>query len=127
MRPNARHDLGGAIAAVGPFRCSADIGCAAVGRPNPASRGKMPSGRSAISGVPALSSLFGRVRAALSLRRRDERRHVAALASHLRVSRADAEWIYRRSRAVGYPTAMTEFAKARDQAEPRERTDTDLT
>jgi phage replication-related protein YjqB (UPF0714/DUF867 family) len=55
-----------------------------------------------------------RVRVALSFRHRDDRRNVAALASHLGVSREDADWIYRRSREVGYPTALTEFEASVD-------------
>jgi hypothetical protein len=58
--------------------------------------------------------VIGRVRAAVSLQRREERRNVDALATHLGIPYDDAAWIYRRSRQVGYPTAMTEFAVVRD-------------
>ncbi len=54
-------------------------------------------------------SLFSRIRQALSLRDLVERRNITALAARLGISRADAAWIVRRSREVGYPQARTEF------------------
>ena len=62
-----------------------------------------------VPGTRVVNSMVERLRVAVSLRDRDDRRNVAALGSHLAMSTGDAERIYRRSREVGYPTAMTEY------------------
>jgi hypothetical protein len=48
----------------------------------------------------------------VTLRDRDDRRNIAALAVHLGVCPDDAARLYRRSREVGYPTAFGEFQEA---------------
>lgn len=38
-----------------------------------------------------------------------DRTNIRTLAAHLSIDEADAAWLYRRSRRVGYPTARAEF------------------
>jgi hypothetical protein len=54
--------------------------------------------------LPILDRLVAR----LSPRSRD-RRNIDALARRLGVSRADAEWIFTRSRVAGFGAAMIEY------------------
>jgi hypothetical protein len=70
-----------------------------------------------------MASLTSRLLDAVLPRRRDDRRNIEALAARLGASTDDAEWVYRRSRAVGYGAAMLEYeARCRDGREPADAT-----
>lgn len=55
-----------------------------------------------------------RVARIVTFRERDDRRNIASLADHLGICRDDAEWLYGRSREVGYPTALAELERRSD-------------
>lgn len=60
-----------------------------------------------------MSSLLERVRDMVSPSARTDRRNIDSLAERLGVPVEDAAVIYRRSRAVGFGAAMTEYEERR--------------
>jgi hypothetical protein len=64
-----------------------------------------------------MSSLLERVRGLLSPSARTDRRNIDSLAKRLGMPVEDAAVIYRRSRAVGFGAAMTEYeGRCRERA-----------
>lgn len=72
-----------------------------------------------------MRSKLDRIRRMLSPRVRRDRQNVRALAAHLQVPESLADRLYRRSREVGYPTALeelglTDTATGEDPRQPPE-------